>query len=391
MSGLGNTTSPCLESATRGATAAALLELGLGSAVLCASLLGNGLVLAVFRSRPQLLHVANRFVFNLLLADLLQTLLVMPLAVAGSVPGLRPLAGGLCKLLVVSLHLFAFAGVHSTVLVSIDRYLAIMHPLSYPARMTPRRASSLIALSWALGAAQSTPPLYGWGRVAADGCSSCRLLWASSPSYTLLTALLAFWLPAGIMLRCYWLVFRAARRQNARVQPALARSPGGEKRRGRGPPRRSHCKAARVVFVTVASHLLGMGPYSVLGTVSAAGATQPAPWLGAAALILLHSRCCAHPYIYGYLHRGIRRELLLHLPAACCRPPAPGLSPSSPTSARAPRTAGSWAAPRASAPTSWAEASVTAAAATGGRRDTVSTSCSSDNELHLLPGHRADR
>eukprot|EP00062_Callorhinchus_milii_P001021 gi/632936199/ref/XP_007892906.1/ PREDICTED: probable G-protein coupled receptor 101 [Callorhinchus milii] len=191
------------------------------SAIVCTSLFGNVLVLMVFHRKPQLLHVANRFVFNLLLADLFQTVLVMPLVIAGSLPEAWPFldTGLCCKALVVLMHLFAFAGVNTIVVVSIDRYLAIIHPLSYPARMTPRRGSSLILLTWFLGAAQSAPPLFGWGQIGFDRHHLCSLFWSASHSYTVVIALLTFWLPVTIMLGCYWMVFRAARRQNALVHP----------------------------------------------------------------------------------------------------------------------------------------------------------------------------
>ena len=66
---------------------------------------GNVVVLLVFQRKPQLLHVANRFVLNLLLADLLQTILVMPFAIAATVPGVWPLDARLCQALVVLMHM----------------------------------------------------------------------------------------------------------------------------------------------------------------------------------------------------------------------------------------------------------------------------------------------
>ncbi|XP_051878299.1 probable G-protein coupled receptor 101 [Pristis pectinata] len=403
-----NTTNSTVEPGLWSPTVDNLLRITLVSAILCVSLLGNSLVLMVFQSRPQLLHVANRFIFNLLLADLLQTVVVMPLVIAGSVPGIQPLNRGLCKALVVLMHLFAFAGVNTIVVVSIDRYLAIIHPLSYPMRMTPRTGSNLIAFSWLLGAAQSTPPLYGWGQVAFDGRTFCSLVWSSSPSYSLLTMLLTFWLPACIMLGCYWMVFRAARRQNALVHPThpntLPRGWSVSSTGARARTRRSHCKAARVVCVIVSSYLLSMGPYSILGTMSISRAPTAPPWLSTTALILFYCQCSVHPYIYGYLHRSIRREFLLLLSGSCCRTPHPRDSP--PNSyftvgdSRLFHSHCTSGAPRACAPRSWAEEPITALTAMdisgpqsprGCRRETVSTSCSSENELHLLPSQATDR
>uniref|UniRef100_A0A4W3ID22 G protein-coupled receptor 101 n=1 Tax=Callorhinchus milii TaxID=7868 RepID=A0A4W3ID22_CALMI len=296
------------ESGTKTLLANNIARAALISAIVCTSLFGNVLVLMVFHRKPQLLHVANRFVFNLLLADLFQTVLVMPLVIAGSLPEAWPFldTGLCCKALVVLMHLFAFAGVNTIVVVSIDRYLAIIHPLSYPARMTPRRGSSLILLTWFLGAAQSAPPLFGWGQIGFDRHHLCSLFWSASHSYTVVIALLTFWLPVTIMLGCYWMVFRA---------PSASVSSSGLRARHRR--LHNHCKAARVVFVIVSSYILSMGPYSILSTVTIRSPAPPPQWLTTSSLVLFFFQCCLHPYIYGYMHRSVRREFLSLLCDSC--------------------------------------------------------------------------
>ncbi|KAK1903934.1 putative G-protein coupled receptor 101 [Dissostichus eleginoides] len=171
------------------------------SLIVCVSLFGNVVVLLVFQRKPQLLHVANRFVLNLLLADLLQTILVMPFAIAATVPGVWPLDARLCQALVVLMHLFAFAGVNTIIVVSVDRYLAIIHPLSYPTRMTPHLGTNLIICTWVLSFLQSTPPLYGWGAIDFDRHHNvCSVVWSSSLSYSAVVSTFSFWLPVLIML-----------------------------------------------------------------------------------------------------------------------------------------------------------------------------------------------
>uniref|UniRef100_A0A8C9VV84 G protein-coupled receptor 101 n=1 Tax=Scleropages formosus TaxID=113540 RepID=A0A8C9VV84_SCLFO len=298
------------------------VKMALISAIMCTSLFGNVLVLLVFQRKPQLLHVANRFVLNLLLADLLQTVLVMPFAVAAAVPSVWPLDGRLCQVLVVLMHLFAFAGVNTIIVVSVDRYLAIIHPLSYPTRMTPHLGTNLIAGTWLVSVLQSTPPLYGWGAIGFDRRhGACAVLWSSSASYSALLSALSFWLPAAIMLACYWMVFRAARRQNALVHPIHSghqqdpNATTATAHRGF----QYHCKAARVVFIIMASYVLSMGPYSVVGTVAAHSHSAVPPWLASLALVLFFLQCCVHPYIYGYMHRSVRKEFaaLLCGPLLC--------------------------------------------------------------------------
>ncbi|KAM3613408.1 uncharacterized protein V6R79_025627 [Siganus canaliculatus] len=338
-----------------------VVKMVLISLILCVSLFGNVVVLLVFQRKPQLLHVANRFVLNLLLADLLQTILVMPFAIAATVPSVWPLDARLCHALVVLMHLFAFAGVNTIIVVSVDRYLAIIHPLSYPTRMTPHLGTNLIICTWVLSLLQSTPPLYGWGSIDFDRRHNmCSVVWSSSLSYSAVVSFFSFWLPVLIMLGCYWMVFRAARRQNALVHPIQTQSysqPCPQDFQGSSSPQRQpqphpqqasspdgpsktrgypvrvrhrrfhyHCKAARVVFVIMASYVLSMGPYSILNILSMSTRAAVPPWMSSLALVLFFLQCCLHPYIYGYMHRSVRKEFLALLCGLFCKQGRPSQS-----------------------------------------------------------------
>uniref|UniRef100_A0A8C5GCA9 G-protein coupled receptors family 1 profile domain-containing protein n=1 Tax=Gouania willdenowi TaxID=441366 RepID=A0A8C5GCA9_GOUWI len=276
-------------------TADSVVKMVLISLIVCVSMFGNVVVLLVFQRKPQLLHVANRFVLNLLLADLLQTVLVMPFAIAAAVPCVWPLDARLCQTLVVLMHLFAFAGVNTIVVVSVDRYLAIIHPLSYPTRMTPHLGTNLIICTWVLSFLQSTPPLYGWGSIDFDRHHNvCTVVWSSSLSYSAVVSTFSFWLPVLIMLGCYWMVFRDPQ--------------------------------ARVVFVIMASYVLSIGPYSILNILSMTTRAAVPPWITSVALVLFFLQCCLHPYIYGYMHRSVRKEFLALVCGMFCKQSRPSQS-----------------------------------------------------------------
>ncbi|XP_028272606.1 probable G-protein coupled receptor 101 [Parambassis ranga] len=375
--GANSTDAPSSQDQVWSSTAESVVKMVLISLIGCVSLFGNVVVLLVFQRKPQLLHVANRFVLNLLLADLLQTILVMPFAIAATAPSMWPLDARLCQALVVLMHLFAFAGVNTIIVVSVDRYLAIIHPLSYPTRMTPHLGTNLIICTWVLSFLQSTPPLYGWGVIDFDHHHNvCSVVWSSSVSYSAVVSTFSFWLPVLIMLGCYWMVFRAARRQNALVHPIQTQSysqPCPQDFQGPSSPQRPpqpqpqaqaqaqaqpqaqaqlqqasspegrcldrrypvrvrhrrfhyHCKAARVVFVIMASYIFSMGPYSILNTVSMNTRADVPPWLSSLALVLFFLQCCLHPYIYGYMHRSVRKEFLALLCGLFCKQGRPNQS-----------------------------------------------------------------
>ncbi|OCT67728.1 probable G-protein coupled receptor 101 [Xenopus laevis] len=307
-----------------------ILRIVLIISLLCLSLFGNIMLLVVFHRKPQLLQVANRFIFNLLVADLLQTVLVMPCVIVTSLPDIWPLDNGLCGAVVVLMHLFAFAGVNTITVVSVDKYLAIIHPLSYPTKMTPKRGSLLIFCTWIFSVLQSTPPLYGWGKVEFDLQSHyCKVLWASSYSYTMISALFSFILPVSIMLACYGMVFRAARRQNALVHPVQAngcdRSESSRSTALNALDKTTHhrplyhCKAAKVIFAILSSYIISMGPYSILSIVASSANSDIPRGVTSLVLVLFFLQCCIHPYIYGYMHKSLKKEFLLLLHGFFCK------------------------------------------------------------------------
>lgn len=189
--------------------------------ILGVAFLGNVVLGYVLHRKPNLLQVTNRFIFNLLVTDLLQVALVAPWVVSTAIPFFWPLNIHFCTALVSLTHLFAFASVNTIVVVSVDRYLTIIYPLSYPSKMTNRRSYILLYATWIAAFLQSTPPLYGWGHATFDDRNAfCSMIWGASPAYTVVSVVSFLIIPLGVMLGCYSVVFGAARRQQALLYKA---------------------------------------------------------------------------------------------------------------------------------------------------------------------------
>ncbi|XP_075395823.1 putative G-protein coupled receptor 101 [Tenrec ecaudatus] len=403
---------------------------------LVVAFVGNVVLGMALQRKPHLLQVANRFIFNLLITDLLQVLLVGPWVVATSMPFLWPLNYHFCTALVSLTHLFAFASVNTIVVVSIDRYLAIIHPLSYPSKMTPRKGSMLMYGTWMVAILQSTPPLYGWGKAAFDERNAlCSMIWGDSPSYTTLSVVSFIIIPLMVMIGCYSVVFNAARRQHALLynvkshsvevqakdggkeseekelkkgtcqQESKVKGQGDSKAKNKvgsveaeegnvkakdvkktskgsleakegsvkadqdhcgidmeedGPefgegihfneddieamnlpeslpgsrrnscshlrlPKFYECKAAKVIFLIIFSYVLSLGPYCFLGVLAVwvDVQTQVPQWVITIIIWLFFLQCCIHPYIYGYMHKTIRKEIQAIVKKVCGKETAP--------------------------------------------------------------------
>ncbi|XP_070570875.1 5-hydroxytryptamine receptor 1D-like [Ptychodera flava] len=138
----------------------------LGVVLSCISLftvLSNVFVaVAVVRERF-LRTVTNSFIVSLSLADFIMGVVVMPLAIVydlnGGVWNMDPL---LCDVWKASEILSAVGCIGNISLISLDRYVAVVHPLQYRRRLSRRKAMIMILVVWCLAVSLSFPCIVWW-------------------------------------------------------------------------------------------------------------------------------------------------------------------------------------------------------------------------------------
>ena len=130
-------------------------ELALYIVVTVIGIFGNGLVLAVLRRNKQMRESAfGVYIGSLAIADVAVCSLCIPVYITStSAFEDHPdgMAGDImCKLWTGYFALFYFAviSVYTLVAISLERYLAICHPLKAKIRSTPRRAKKIIIIIW---------------------------------------------------------------------------------------------------------------------------------------------------------------------------------------------------------------------------------------------------
>ncbi|GAA6213402.1 B2 bradykinin receptor-like [Lates japonicus] len=130
--------------------------------ILVISVLGiifNVFVLMVFCLHKKACTVADIYLSNLAAADLVLVSCLPFWAVSAAKKFNWPFGGALCKLVNLSIIMNVYCSIYFLVLVSIDRYMALVHPLSLKRLRRPKSAKLSCLLVWALGLLLSVPTL----------------------------------------------------------------------------------------------------------------------------------------------------------------------------------------------------------------------------------------
>ncbi|KAH3856185.1 hypothetical protein DPMN_098768 [Dreissena polymorpha] len=117
------------------------------------ALLGNLLVIWTVWINSHMHTVTNYYIVNLAVSDLLVAAIVMPLKLLEYTAPCRWhifRSDGLCSVVYYLLPVFVFASVLTLAAISIERYYAIVHPLSAMKVNSKSRTKKILAVTWIL-------------------------------------------------------------------------------------------------------------------------------------------------------------------------------------------------------------------------------------------------
>ncbi|XP_030648197.1 type-2 angiotensin II receptor-like [Chanos chanos] len=222
------------------------------SIIFILGVLGNGLVLVVLCQGSCRNTVANTYMLNLALSDLLFLLSLPFWAVYYSLDYQWLFGGLMCKLCGGLLTLNLYASIFFITCMSMDRYLAIVHPLTAQSCRRPCRARLLSGLLWVLAGLISIPAVVFRDShyIQQLGVSACVLHYPGQNWFVALALMknvLGFLLPFGVISSCYCSIARH-----------LLGAPGLDKRSG------NLDKVLKTVLAVVLAFFLCWGPFHVL-------------------------------------------------------------------------------------------------------------------------------
>ncbi|ELT98433.1 hypothetical protein CAPTEDRAFT_19607 [Capitella teleta] len=102
----------------------------------------------------------NLLIINLAVADLLFIIICVPFTALNYATHWWPLGRIFCKVYQYSINVTAYASVYTLVLMSLDRYMAVVHPISSMTIRTEHNTSIVIVLSWILIVSVNIPVVF---------------------------------------------------------------------------------------------------------------------------------------------------------------------------------------------------------------------------------------
>lgn len=256
--------------------------------VCCVGLTGNTLVIYIILKHAKLKTATNIYILNLAIADELFMLSVPFLATSVAVRH-WPFGSLMCRLVLSVDGLNMFTSVFCLTVLSVDRYVAVVHPTEAPRYRRPAVAKTVNVCVWGLSLVVVLPIIVFADTVLMqDGSVDCNFLWpgaAWSEAFVVYTFLLGFLLPVGAICVCYCLMVARVRAVGLKVDRLRRR-------------RHSEKKITRMVLVVVAVFILCWMPFYVVQLVSVFYRPLD-PMVTQLFVILSYANSGANPILYG--------------------------------------------------------------------------------------------
>lgn len=273
-------------------------------AVCIVGLIGNTLVIHIVLRYSQAESVTNIYILNLAIADELFMLGLPFLAVQNGLLS-WPFGSLMCRVVMTVDAINQFTSIFCLTVMSIDRYLAVVHPLRSSRWRQPRVAKAVNATVWAVSFVVVLPVVVFADVLQDDG--NCSIVWPEpaevwKATFIIYTATVGFFGPLTVICLCYLLIVVKVRSSGRRVRVSSLRR------------RKSERKITRMVVIVVAVFVFCWLPFYVLNIVNLL-VLLPGEFRGLYyfVVVLSYANSCANPILYGFLSdnfkRGFRKAL----------------------------------------------------------------------------------
>ena len=194
------------------------------SLLLVVSLIGNLVIVLIVYKTPTLRKPINMLIANMAFSDLLFPIFTFPVRLAYFNAGGRWLIGGgnlgqaLCKLHVFGAYISSLVSVQSLVLITVDRFGAVVVPLRSPL-ITSKQCPFFIVATWIIAMAVHSPYLAVSKLVEYPGGMRCTSQWRetlganANRNFVLVVAIVFFYTPFVLLAILYSVILIKLKRQ----------------------------------------------------------------------------------------------------------------------------------------------------------------------------------
>ncbi|KAK5873359.1 hypothetical protein PBY51_018407 [Eleginops maclovinus] len=285
-------------------------------------LVGNTLVIHVVVNYTKNESVTNIYILNLAIADELFMLGLPFLAVQNALLS-WPFGSLMCRVVMTVDAINQFTSIFCLTVMSVDRYLAVVHPIRSYWWRRPRVAKAISATIWA-GSFVVVLPVVVFADVLKDD-GNCSIVWPEpaevwKTSFIVYTCTVGFFCPLLVICLCYLLIVIKVRSVGKRAQATSSRR------------RKSERKITRMVVVVVAVFVLCWLPFYALNIINLL-VVLPGDFRGlyVFVVVLSYANSCANPILYGFLSDNFKRGFRKALCGASRRVKSNGTEPQRPT------------------------------------------------------------
>ncbi|XP_070273541.1 mu-type opioid receptor isoform X3 [Myotis yumanensis] len=283
-------------------TITAVTIMALYSIVCVVGLFGNFLVMYVIVRYTKMKTATNIYIFNLALADALATS-TLPFQSVNYLMGTWPFGTVLCKIVISIDYYNMFTSIFTLCTMSVDRYIAVCHPVKALDFRTPRNAKIINVCNWILSSAIGLPVMFmATTKYRHDLRSVDCTLTFSHPAWywenllKICVFIFAFIMPVLIITVCYGLMI---------LRLKSVRMLSGSKEKDRNLRR-----ITRMVLVVVAVFIVCWTPIHIYVIIKALitipeTTFQTVSWHFCIALGYTNS--CLNPVLYAFLDENFKR------------------------------------------------------------------------------------
>ena len=291
---------------------------------------GNGMLSVIIFKVRRLRNPSGFLLVNLATSEMLVGVLLLPFSIPAVLHGYWTISTSACQFNGFTQHVLSAVSVLTVLSVSIDRYLAILTPLTYKARVTTRNTSIAICCIWLYAFFSGCFPFMNWTTYDfMPGLWLCENDYHDSLSFTYFKLLMFYFIPIVVIVYIYASILKVSRhhsrqirqevegfhrREQSAVQQIATDASQPIAAAGEYCLRKPHSsikaeiKAALILASVVGLVFLSWAPYLCVNLWAFHTRRETSVILLSLTSKLYYLSSVINPYLYGYLNRNIRRE-----------------------------------------------------------------------------------